>query len=106
MEPEQRRDRVLLSLEHLFRCASAQAPLLIVVDDLHWADALSVIFLQRLLDAVESGEMAGRRALVLILSRPADVGSGRRAPRACPVGDLDPFPTPRGAPLPLAPGSE
>ena len=72
LTPEQRRDRIMLSLEQLFLRASAHQSLVLVVDDLHWADVLSSLFLEHLLRTVEEGETADGRALVLLLSRPPD----------------------------------
>lgn len=75
LDPEQRRDRTFLSLERILLRASEQMPLLIVLDDLHWADAMSVAFLQRLLQTIArdpSHDHSTRSAMLLILSRPAE----------------------------------
>lgn len=72
LDPEQRRDRTFLSLERLFLAASAAAPLVIVVDDLHWADALSFSFVERLVQTIGHGGICDRSALVLLISRPAE----------------------------------
>lgn len=75
LEPEQRRDRTFLSLERIFLAAARHAPLLIVVDDLHWADALSLEFLQRMVQIMarqERKEEPVHSTFWLILSRPAE----------------------------------
>lgn len=72
LAPEQRRDRTFLSLERILLRASEQMPLLIVVDDLHWADALSLAFLKRLLKTVARKPAEQRSAMLLIMSRPPD----------------------------------
>jgi class 3 adenylate cyclase/tetratricopeptide (TPR) repeat protein len=72
LEPEQRRDRTFLSLEQVLSAASAAAPLLIVVDDLHWADALSLSFVERIVQTAGRGSIHEQSALLLAISRPAD----------------------------------
>jgi class 3 adenylate cyclase/tetratricopeptide (TPR) repeat protein len=72
LDPEQRRDRTFLSLERLLLAASAAAALIIVVEDLHWADALSLSFIERLIHVMERGLIRDRAALLLIISRPAE----------------------------------
>ncbi|KAA3664975.1 MAG: hypothetical protein DWQ04_02970, partial [Chloroflexi bacterium] len=72
LEPEQRRDRTFLSLERIFLSAAAMQPLVILIDDLHWADALSLDFLERILNMIAFGEATSGTAMWLILSRPAE----------------------------------
>lgn len=72
LEPEQRRDRTFLSLERIFIAAAKLKPLLIMVDDLHWADVLSLDFLQRLLQLISQGELQDGQAFLLLLSRRAE----------------------------------
>ena len=72
LNPEQRRDRTFLSLERILLAAATAAPLLVLVDDLHWADSLSLAFLERVLQMIEREPMPARPALFLILSRPAE----------------------------------
>jgi class 3 adenylate cyclase/tetratricopeptide (TPR) repeat protein len=72
LEPEQRRDRTFLSLEQVLSAASAAAPLLVVVDDLHWADALSLSFVERIVQMAGRGPICEQSALLLAISRPAD----------------------------------
>ncbi|HFQ93533.1 MAG TPA: hypothetical protein ENK32_05955 [Anaerolineae bacterium] len=57
LAPEQRRDRTFLSLERILLAASGVRPLLILIDDLHWADALSLDFLERLLQLIQQGQI-------------------------------------------------
>ncbi|HEX6384443.1 MAG TPA: adenylate/guanylate cyclase domain-containing protein [Anaerolineae bacterium] len=72
LNPEQRRDRTFLSLERILLGASAINPLLVLVDDLHWADALSLAFLERVLQLLGRNPPQQRMATFLILSRPAE----------------------------------
>jgi adenylate cyclase len=72
LDPEQRRDRTFLSLERIYLAAASQTPLLLIIDDLHWADILSMSFLERLLDMVARGLFKSRGAMILILNRPAE----------------------------------
>ena len=99
LNPEQRRDRTFLSLERILLAAAAATPLLVLVDDLHWADSLSLAFLERVLQMIERGPRQECPALFLILSRPAeDPGSahgrlldrlGLPPHRALPLAALD-----------------
>ncbi|HSL72347.1 MAG TPA: AAA family ATPase, partial [Longimicrobiales bacterium] len=52
----------------LFLTAAEHSPILLVIDDVHWADRASVALLTHL-----TRQIAARRALVLITYRPADV---------------------------------
>jgi ABC-type oligopeptide transport system substrate-binding subunit/class 3 adenylate cyclase len=70
LEPEQRRDRTFLSLERLLTTGFASTPLL-VVDDLHWADALSLSFVERLAQMAGDGHDSDSAAMLLLISRPA-----------------------------------
>lgn len=98
LNPEQRRDRTFLSLERIFLAASAVTPLLLLVDDLHWADALSLAFLQRTLQMIEAQPGQAGPSLWLILSRPAEdpdsthgrllARLNRRPHQALPLGAL------------------
>lgn len=72
LDPEQRRDRTFLSLERIYLAAASQAPVLLIIDDLHWADMLSMSFLNRLLQLVARGVLKNKGAMILILSRPAE----------------------------------
>ncbi|MEM7335193.1 MAG: adenylate/guanylate cyclase domain-containing protein [Chloroflexota bacterium] len=72
LEPEQRRDRTFLSLERIFIAAAKQKPLMLLIDDLHWGDVLSLDFLERLLTLIAQGELQDGQAFVMMLSRPAE----------------------------------
>ncbi|HHS97149.1 MAG TPA: tetratricopeptide repeat protein [Chloroflexi bacterium] len=71
LAPEQRRDRTFLSLERILHAVARTAPLLLVVEDLHWADALSLSFLEWLIVRAERSWPADGGCLLLVLSRPA-----------------------------------
>lgn len=73
LDPEQRRDRTFLSLERIFLAAANQSPMLFIIDDLHWADMLSMSFLERMLQMLSISDIQSRGAMFLILSRPAEV---------------------------------
>ncbi|MCA9874934.1 MAG: AAA family ATPase, partial [Anaerolineales bacterium] len=72
LNPEQRRDRTFLSLERVLLAAAAGAPLLLILDDLHWADVLSLVFLERLLHLIGRQLFTNQAVMLLILSRPAE----------------------------------
>ncbi|MCZ7569037.1 MAG: AAA family ATPase [Ardenticatenaceae bacterium] len=96
--PEQRRDRTFLSLERILLTAAELAPRLIVIEDLHWADALSVAFIERFLQVATRDPIREHGALLLALSRPREP----RLPRGVRAGADGPAPSlHRG---PLAPG--
>jgi predicted ATPase len=79
LDPEQRRDRTFLSLERIFLAISRQQPTLIMVDDLHWADSLSLTFLERLLQLTARG-LFDTPVMLLMLGRPPEeptLGYGR-----------------------------
>lgn len=71
LDPEQRRDRTFLSLERILLRVSERLSYLIVIDDLHWADAMSLAFLERLLQTIARRSSDGP-AMLLMLSRPAE----------------------------------
>ena len=68
LEPEQARFRLLDAVSSLLCDAAAQAPLLIVLEDLHAADASSVLLLDFL-----SRQLSGAALLVLASYREADL---------------------------------
>ncbi|MBK8987965.1 MAG: tetratricopeptide repeat protein [Chloroflexi bacterium] len=72
LDPEQRRDRTFLSLERILLATAAAAPLLLILDDLHWADVLSLAFLERFLNLIARQVFNDQAAMLLILSRPAE----------------------------------
>jgi predicted ATPase len=72
LDPERRRDRTFLSLERLLLRVSGATPLLIVLEDLHWADALSLSFLERLVQRAGDNHEGDCCALLLSVTRPAE----------------------------------
>ena len=65
-DPRQLRDRALVYLADYLRAASAARPLLVVLEDLHWADDSSLDALPGLADA-----LADRPVLFIATARPA-----------------------------------
>ncbi len=65
MSPQQRKERVLGVLLDRLRSLSAKKTLLVIFEDLHWADPTSLEFLQRIFDAVQFA-----RILVVATFRP------------------------------------
>jgi adenylate cyclase len=65
MDPEQLQRQILLSARALVERRLQQHPLLVVVEDLHWADAASVDLLGAVLD-----QLAGRPLMLLVTQRP------------------------------------
>jgi predicted ATPase len=72
LNPEQRRDRTFLSLERILDTASANTPLLILIDDLQWADVLSLGFTDRLIQMIGANAAHNRSAMFLFLCRPIE----------------------------------
>jgi class 3 adenylate cyclase len=68
MEADQARFRLFESVTNYLRTASAGNPLVIILDDLHWADKPSLLLLQFL-----ACELEGSRVLVLGTYRDAEV---------------------------------
>ena len=64
VEPEQARFRLFEAIASFFRRASADGPMLLVLDDLHWADEPSLLLLQFLARQIEDS-----RLLVVLTSR-------------------------------------
>ena len=65
MDPEARQRRLLAFMKRLTRAQSAQEPIVTVVEDLHWLDAASEVFLANHVDAIR-----GTRALTVVNFRP------------------------------------
>jgi tetratricopeptide (TPR) repeat protein len=63
---EELRDRAIVHLAEFFRSAAASAVVLMLLDDMHWADDGSLSVLQQLIE-----ELAEDPVLVITLSRPA-----------------------------------
>jgi adenylate cyclase len=65
VEPEQLRRQILFAIRTVFERRLAQSPLLIIVEDLHWADIVSLEALRFLMDRLER-----RRLMLLFTHRP------------------------------------
>jgi tetratricopeptide (TPR) repeat protein len=65
LEPAPRRQRTLEALRRLVLCASRDSPLLVAFEDLHWIDAESQAFLDRLITSLPSHHL-----LVIVTHRP------------------------------------
>ena len=81
LEPEQARFRLFDSITAFLRNATAHQPLVLVLDDLHWADAPSLLLLQFL-----AREMGSARLLVIGTYR--DIELGREHALFQTLGDL------------------
>jgi len=81
METEQARFRLFDSVATFLRNAATRRPLVVVLDDLHWADEPSLLLLQFL-----AHEMATARLLVVGTYR--DVALGREHPLFQALGEL------------------
>ncbi|RXG94499.1 adenylate/guanylate cyclase domain-containing protein [Bradyrhizobium zhanjiangense] len=90
VEPEQLRRQIFFAIRTIFERRLALSPLLIIVEDLHWADAVSLEALRFLMDRLER-----TRLMLLFTHRPALVdqfGSSRISHttiRLPPLGDAD-----------------
>ena len=65
LTPAQRKDRTFAALFHHLDFLTAGQPLLIIVEDIHWADPTTLDLLERVVDRIES-----RRVMLLVTSRP------------------------------------
>ena len=81
VEPEQERYRLFESVTAFLLSAAGDAPLVLVLDDLHWADRPSLLLLQHL-----ARRLSGQRLLVVGTYR--DVDLDRRHPLAEVLADL------------------
>ncbi|MBI4574333.1 MAG: tetratricopeptide repeat protein [candidate division NC10 bacterium] len=90
LEPEQLKRQIFLALRTLCERRLQQGPLMLVVEDLHWADAASVELLHFLVD-----RLADRPLLLLLTYRPAFDASALVTSRATHTAI-------RLAPLPVA----
>jgi adenylate cyclase len=89
IEPEQLQRQITLAARSLIERRLAQQALMVVVDDLHWADAASVDLLCEVAD-----QLADRPLMLLVLQRPdARALRSARARQAVvelgPLGDAD-----------------
>jgi adenylate cyclase len=66
VDPEQVKRQIFLALRFLFERRLAEGPVLLVVEDLHWADAASVELLQFMAD-----RLADHALMLLVTYRPA-----------------------------------
>jgi len=80
--PEQIRHQTLMRLRDLFRTLAEQQPLMIILEDLHWADDLSLDLVSLLMD-----ELANTPLMLLCVYRPEKEhrvwGLGDQARRKC-----------------------
>ncbi|HSW05908.1 adenylate/guanylate cyclase domain-containing protein [Aquabacterium sp.] len=85
IEPAQLQRQITLAARALVERRLAQQPLMIVVDDLQWADAASVDLLRKLVD-----ELAERPLMLLVLQRP-DARVTRCLRAECTMLELGPL---------------
>ena len=81
LEPEQARFRLFDSVTTFLKHAATRQPMVLVLDDLHWADKPSLLLLQFL-----ARELRGARLLVIGTYR--DVGLGRQHPLSQTLAEL------------------
>ena len=81
LEPEQARFRLFDSIAGFLRGASRKQPLVVVLDDLHWADQPSLALLQFVARELGNGR-------VLLLGTYRDMELSRQHPLAETLGDL------------------
>ena len=81
LEPDQARFRLFDSITSFLKNASRRQPLVLLLDDLHWADQASLLMLQFL-----ARNLAGSRLLLLGTYR--DVELGRQHPLAHTLAEL------------------
>lgn len=91
VEPEQLRRQIFFAIRTVFERRLARSPLLIIVEDLHWADAVSLEALRFLMDRLERS-----RLMLVFTHRPMleldQSGSGRISHttlRLAPLGAAD-----------------
>ncbi len=84
LEPEQARFRLFDSITTFLKNASQGQPLMVVLDDLHWADKPSLLLLQFLAKELRGSAPAGARHLPrrrAAAPAPARADAGRAEPR-------------------------
>ena len=82
LEPEQARFRLFDSITAFLKTASQRQPLVLVLDDLHWADHPSLLLLEFV-----ARELANSRVLVIGTYR--DMELSRRHPLSLTLGELN-----------------
>lgn len=82
LEPEQARFRLFDSITLFLKHASRAQPLVLILEDLHWADRPSLLLLEFL-----ARELAGSRLLVLMTFRDLEVA--RQDPLSLSLGELN-----------------
>jgi len=82
LEPEQARFRLFDSISAFLKTASQRQPLVLVLDDLHWADQPSLLLLQFV-----ARELSGARLLLIGTYR--DMELSRQHPLAEALGELN-----------------
>lgn len=65
LEPDQLRRQIFHAMRILFDRRMEQSPLLVVIEDLHWADSVSIDALRFIMDRIES-----HRLMLLVTHRP------------------------------------
>ena len=81
LEPEQARFRLFDSITAFLKSASQSRPLMIVLDDLHWADKPSLLLLQFVARELSNGR-------ILLVGTYRDAELSRQHPLAESLGDL------------------
>src|SRR5262249_57306981 len=96
IEPEQLMRQIQFAVRTLFERRLARAPILLVVEDLHWADAASLEVLRLLADRLDRS-----RLMIVLTHRPAFEAGALAPPRTHPPGrpPQPPQTPPRAAPL-------
>lgn len=91
VEPEQLRRQIFFAIRTVFERRLALSPLLIIVEDLHWADAVSLEALRFLMDRLER-----TRLMLLFTHRPmleldqfGSIRISHTTLRLSPLGDAD-----------------
>jgi DNA-binding CsgD family transcriptional regulator/tetratricopeptide (TPR) repeat protein len=81
LEPEQARFRLFQSFASFLKNISQNKPLVLIVDDLHWADTTSLLFLEYLATELEQSH-------IMALGSYRDVDVSRRHPLSQTLGHL------------------
>lgn len=81
LEPEQARFRLFNSITNFLKAASQTQPLMIVLDDLHWADRSSLLLLEFVAQDIQTHPL-------LVLGTYRDMDVSRRHPLSQSLGNL------------------